>query len=185
MFRKAGFLCLALCCAVAALAAGPTRVRGVVTDASTGESLPYVSVVFLGSNIGTITGLDGDFSIENYRDYNVLSFQMLGYQTVNIPVEAGKTTENLRVALPLDTYGLQSAVVRPKRNAPYRRRGNPAVELVEKVIADKEANHIQRLDQYSCKDYEKQVLYLDDFRVDFDSSRCRMTATTDRCRSTT
>ena len=171
MFRKAGLLCLALLWAVAALAAGPTRVRGVVTDASTGEPLPYVSVVFLGSSIGTITGQEGEFSIENLRDYNILSFQMLGYQTLNIPVEAGKTTTDLRVALPLDAYGLQSAIVTPKRNAPYRRRGNPAVELVEKVIARKEANHIHRLEQYSCKDYEKQVLYLDDFHVDFDSSR--------------
>ena len=36
-------------------AQSPTRVRGTVTDAETGEPMPYVSVIFLGTRIGTMT----------------------------------------------------------------------------------------------------------------------------------
>ena len=32
-----------------------TRVRGVVIDANTKEPLPFVNIVFVGKNIGTIT----------------------------------------------------------------------------------------------------------------------------------
>ena len=154
-------------------AAAPTRVRGVVTDAQTGEPLPYVSVIFVGTRIGTMTDLDGAFTIEIARDYNLLSFQMLGYETFNVEVKPGVVTDDLRVAMRSDAIGLQSAVVKPKRGreARYRRRGNPAVDLVKNVIAHKEQNHIRNAGMYSSLDYDKMVLSLDDFRVNFDSTR--------------
>ena len=171
MFRKACLLLAALLAATLSSAA-PTRVRGVVTDAETGEPLPYVSVIFVGTRIGTMTDPDGAFSIENLRDYTTLSFQMLGYQTQNVTVEAGVSTNDLKIVLRSDAYGLQGVVVKPKRgrdNA-YRRRGNPAVELVRNVIARKEQNHVHNFERFKSEDYDKLVLSLDDFRVDFDSS---------------
>ena len=150
-----------------------TRVRGTVTDAETGEPMPYVSVIFLGTRIGTMTDEQGALSLDNHRDYATVSFQMLGYETQNIPVPAGKVTEGLQVKLKPDAYGLQSAVVTPKkgRDSRYRRRDNPAVELVRNVIAHKEANHVRSLERYKSADYDKLILSLDDFNVDFDSSR--------------
>ena len=150
-----------------------TRVRGTVIDAETGEPMPYVSVIFLGTRIGTMTDAQGAFSLENHRDYATVSFQMLGYETQNIPVRPGAVTGDLQVRLKPDAYGLQSAVVTPKkgRDNRYRRRGNPAVELAENVIAHKDRNHVRSLDQYKSADYDKLILSLDDFHVDFDSSR--------------
>jgi hypothetical protein len=163
------FLCLFLS---ALCAAAPTRVSGVVTDAQTGEPLPYVSVIFVGTRIGTMTDSDGAFTIENHRDYAALSFQMLGYETYNVNVTPGAVTEGLRIALRSDAIGLQSAVVKPKRGreSRYRRRDNPAVELAKNVIAHKEQNHIHNAGMFSSKDYDKLVLSLDDFHVNFDSS---------------
>ena len=153
--------------------AGQTRASGVVIDAQTGEPLPYVSVIFVGTRIGTMTDPNGAFTIENHRNYATLSFQMLGYETQNVDIPAGVTTEGLRIVLKSDAIGLQSAVVKPKRGreARYRRRDNPAVELVRNVIAHKDRNHIHNAGRYSSKDYDKLVLSLDDFRVNFDSSR--------------
>ena len=48
-------------------AAAQTRVSGVVTDAQTGEPLPYVSVIFPGTRIGTMTDPEGAFTIERAR----------------------------------------------------------------------------------------------------------------------
>ena len=154
-------------------AQSPTRVRGTVTDAETGEPMPYVSVIFLGTRIGTMTDAEGAFSLENHRDYATVSFQMLGYETQNIPVQAGRTTDGLQVKLKPDAYGLQSAVITPKkgRDSRYRRRDNPAVELVRNVIAHKDQNHVRSLEHYKSADYDKLILSLDDFNVDFDSSR--------------
>ncbi|MBR5724883.1 MAG: carboxypeptidase-like regulatory domain-containing protein [Bacteroidales bacterium] len=171
MFRKACLLAAALLAAFC-LYAAPTRVRGVVTDAQTGEPLPYVSVIFVGTRIGTMTDPDGAFSIENLRDVTTLSFQMLGYQTVNVEVPAGVSTTELNIAMQSDAYGLQGVVVTPKRGREgrYRRRDNPAVQLVRNVIAHKERNHVHNFAQFKSEDYDKLVLSLDDFRVDFDSS---------------
>ncbi len=150
-------------------ALGQTRVRGTVSDAQTGEPLPYVSVIFPGTQIGTMTDLEGAFSLETPHGYANVSFQMLGYETLIVPVRPGATTPDLKVKLNPDTYGIQAVVVKPKRRRDnvYRRRDNPAVELVEKVIAHKADNDIRSLDRFHSQDYEKMLLSLDKFDVDF------------------
>ncbi|MFO8067274.1 MAG: carboxypeptidase-like regulatory domain-containing protein, partial [Bacteroidales bacterium] len=40
-----------------------TRVRGVITDAETNEPLPFVSVYFQNTQVGTITNTDGEYFI--------------------------------------------------------------------------------------------------------------------------
>ena len=52
---KRSILYILLFCLLGLAAQAQTRVRGVVTDAQTGEPLPYVSVVFPGTQIGTMT----------------------------------------------------------------------------------------------------------------------------------
>ena len=39
-----------------------TIIKGIVTDSITGEGLPYVSLIFKGTTIGTATDGDGNFT---------------------------------------------------------------------------------------------------------------------------
>ena len=39
-----------------------TIIKGIVTDSITGEGLPYVSLIFKGTTIGTATDGDGKFT---------------------------------------------------------------------------------------------------------------------------
>ncbi|MCR4860145.1 MAG: DUF5686 and carboxypeptidase regulatory-like domain-containing protein [Bacteroidales bacterium] len=153
--------------------AQPTRVKGVVLDAQTGEPMPYVSIIFPGTRIGTMSDEKGAFSLEASRAYSNVSFQMLGYETYILNIKPGATTQDVKVKMNPDTYGIQSVIVKPKRRRDrvYRRRGNPAVELVQNVIAHKWENHVQANDGYRVEDYEKLAMALDRFDVDFDSSR--------------
>lgn len=48
---------------VAPLAAAPLVLRGVITDASTNEGLPGVTVLFQGTRIGTSTTTDGSYEL--------------------------------------------------------------------------------------------------------------------------
>ena len=150
-----------------------TRVSGVVTDAQTGEPLPYVSVVFPGTQIGTMTDLDGKFSIESAGKRSNVSFIMLGYETYIFNIRPGATTADAKIKMNPDTYGIQAVVVKPKRRRDrvYRRRGNPAVELVNNVIKHKRENHVNSNEGYKVRDYEKLIISLDKFDVNFDSSR--------------
>lgn len=82
------------------------RVTGVVTDA-TGEPLIGVNVVEDGTANGTVTDIDGQYSI-NIGDGHTLTFRFVGYssQTIN---PAGKSVVN--VTMTEDSEILQDVIV--------------------------------------------------------------------------
>ena len=69
------------------------EITGRVIDA-TGEALIGVSVVEKGTTNGSITDWDGNFTVK-VPVGSTLQFSYIGYKTVEMPVEAGKTTINL------------------------------------------------------------------------------------------
>ena len=62
------------------------RVRGVVTDAQTGEPLIGVSVVIPGTSRGISTDVDGSYELGNVPADGSLEFSYLGYQTRTVAV---------------------------------------------------------------------------------------------------
>jgi len=87
-------LALALGCGLPALAQG--TIRGTVTDADTGDPLPGVNVIVLGTQFGAATDFNGVFQIPALRpgEYNVQA-TYIGYETrlyTGIRVTAGQTT---------------------------------------------------------------------------------------------
>lgn len=57
-------------------------VRGKVIDAQTRETLPFVNILILGTNIGTTTNEEGDFVIQNAPlGYIKLQASFIGYET--------------------------------------------------------------------------------------------------------
>ena len=96
-----------LFCSMMALASfAQNRVTGVVTDA-TGEPLIGVNVVEDGTTNGTVTDIDGQYSI-NIGDGHTLTFRFVGYssQTIN---PAGKSVVN--VTMTEDSEILQDVIV--------------------------------------------------------------------------
>jgi len=62
-------------------------VTGTVTDAETGEPLPGVNITIKGTSIATPTDFDGKFKLTlPKRKNNVLQFNYIGYETLEIPV---------------------------------------------------------------------------------------------------
>lgn len=83
-------------------------VSGQVTDQETGDPLPGVNVLVKGSNQGTITDIDGNYSIGIPNDDDTLIFSFVGYQTWEASVE-GRTT--LDVQLATNTQSLNEVMV--------------------------------------------------------------------------
>ena len=81
-------------------------VTGVVTDASTGEPVPFASVHEQGTMNGVNTDVDGYYSIVVSKEA-ILVFSSIGYKNVEIAV-AGKT--QIDCELPLDAEMLETAV---------------------------------------------------------------------------
>lgn len=88
------------------LAAQQSVVTGKVTNLA-GESLPGVSVVIKGSSTGTITNVDGNFSIGAIGS-DVLVFSFIGMKTQEVPIN-NRTT--LNVVLTEDVIGVEEVVV--------------------------------------------------------------------------
>jgi len=62
------------------------QVTGTVSFASTGETLPGVTVLVKGTETGTITGMDGKYAIEVPDVNSVLVFSYVGYATQEISI---------------------------------------------------------------------------------------------------
>ena len=79
---------------------------GIVKDA-TGETVIGASVVVKGTTNGTITGLDGDFSLSNVKKGDIIVISFVGYQTQ----EVKWTGQPIDVTLKDDTQQLGEVVV--------------------------------------------------------------------------
>ena len=62
-------------------------VSGTVTSATDGAPLPGVNVVLLGTNTGTATDADGDYTLRLPSDDGVLVFSFLGYEEQEVEIE--------------------------------------------------------------------------------------------------
>jgi hypothetical protein len=71
-----------------------TTVRGSISDAKTGESIPFVSVFFEGSSAGKTTDFNGQYFIETSETVTRLRFSILGYKTEFRDVKPGESTQS-------------------------------------------------------------------------------------------
>ncbi len=84
------------------------NVKGLVTDAQTGEPLPGVNVVVDGTTMGVVTDFDGKYSIDVASSTAILTFSYIGYTTQKVEV-AGRNSIN--VTLEADIKSLEEVVV--------------------------------------------------------------------------
>ena len=151
---------------------GATGLQGKVVDAVTGEAVPFVQIVFDGTLTGTSSDMDGKFSLTNTEGHTSISFRMMGYEPLTMKVERGKVQKRATVKLTPHAKTLGEVTVTAKRGKDrYRRRNNPAVELVKKVIDRKEQNRVEALPRWRRDVYERMSMSLDDFRPDFEKKR--------------
>ena len=82
-------------------------ITGVVTDATTGEALPGVSILVKGTSTGTITDAEGNYSITALNT-DILVFSFIGYREEEITVGE---QDMINVILTPDIIGLDEVVV--------------------------------------------------------------------------
>lgn len=105
MKRKIIFLSVLLLFGVCLVSAQQISVSGVVTDASDGSPVVGASVKVKGTKTGTITDLNGKYSI-NVQQGVTLVFSYVGLSKQEIPVKS----KTLNVALKADSHMLNEVV---------------------------------------------------------------------------
>ena len=137
------------------------QIRGVVTDSLTREKLPYISISYNNKGVGR-TDNSGDYYVRVGDDWRTLTFSAVGYKTKTVSIVPGET-RRLNVQLVPDNILLDEMVVRPRRER-YRKKNNPAVIMMRKVIAAKQKNRLEDNDYYRYHKYEKLNIALDDVK---------------------
>lgn len=94
---------------IAKMAVIPTNdiIKGKVTDQK-GEPLIGASVMYKGTNIGTVTDVNGEFSLLKKAENKQLTTQYIGYDPVEVPVDTSRT---MLIAMNEDQKGLSEVVV--------------------------------------------------------------------------
>ncbi len=151
---------LLLCC-LCTLGVNAQQIQGVITDAETGESVPFASVVYKGHNVAVISDIDGKYSISRHIGWNI-TFSAVGYKTRIVQI-GPKTKARLNIKLKPDRQQLDEVTVRSKRGH-YSRKNNPAVELMKRVVAAKKKTDLSLNDYYQYNKYEKITLSLNDLK---------------------
>ncbi|GAB4493454.1 MAG: DUF5686 and carboxypeptidase-like regulatory domain-containing protein [Saprospiraceae bacterium] len=149
--------------AFSAFTQGLTIASGIVMDAKTNEPLALATIRFEGKNVGGMSDAEGRFFVEIKEPATRLTVTYMGYETAVVDLKPAQANTGLKVRLEEANNTLVEVVV---RNEKYRNKGNPAVELIQKVIENKDRNRREGLDYYSFEQYEKVEFAIN--RVDDD-----------------
>lgn len=83
-------------------------ITGTVTDNSDGSTIPGVSILAIGTEIGTVTDIDGNYSLTIEETVTKLRFSFMGMRTEEIEIG---TSAIINIRLESDNIGLDEVVV--------------------------------------------------------------------------
>ncbi len=84
------------------------NLSGVVTSSEDGSTVPGASVMVKGTTLGTITDIDGNFTLKVPEDAKILVVSFVGMKTIDVPIG---NQSNFNVTLQPDVFGLDEVVV--------------------------------------------------------------------------
>lgn len=123
-------------------------VRGIVRDKVTGQAVPFATINFVNSLIGTPAGLDGNFEFNFDTPPNdTIQVLAIGYKTYRKVIDHNDHTIEMWVELEQENNKLDEVTVHAGED--------PAILLLKKVIARKEYNNPDKTENYSYEAYNK------------------------------
>lgn len=135
-----------------------TVVSGRVTDATTGEPLPFVNIAFRDSRVGTTSDMEGRYKLETYYATDSLLFSFVGYVPRSFAVRKDRT-QVIDVPMQPSATMLAEVVIKPSEN--------PAFEILRRVVRHKKANNREKLEAYEYEAYNKVEFDLNNITEEF------------------
>ncbi|MBR8537245.1 mucoidy inhibitor MuiA family protein [Carboxylicivirga sediminis] len=158
------------------------EVSGRVLD-DMNEPLPGVNVVVKGTSIGTVTNMDGYYSITIPNNAAYLEYSFVGFEQKTLPI----TGANLNVKLTLDAVGLDEVVVtgyggdissalqgraagvsvRPKKEKSIKIRGTSSLALPTRQVRNQTTVDFQIKQTYTIPtDNKNYTVDMDAYELD-------------------
>lgn len=114
------------------------EVKGVVTEEQTGNPAIGATVLVKGTSSGTVTNIDGEYTLSNVAPNATLEFSYIGMETIEVNVN-GRTTINL--TLSEDVQALDEVVVIGYGTAKKRDLTGSIVSVDAAEIADRPSSN--------------------------------------------
>ncbi|NCD71144.1 carboxypeptidase-like regulatory domain-containing protein [Mucilaginibacter sp. R11] len=132
-----------------------TRVSGVVVDAATGTPLPFVAIRFGTSKYGGNSDGEGKFSLSAPGAFSTIIVSYMGFQSLTKAINPGQNNSGLQLRLQASHTQLKEVKVTSGKKQKYRNKGNPAVEVIQRVIDHKPENRMESADYLQNEQYER------------------------------
>ncbi len=135
-----------------------TIVKGKVTDANSGDPIPFVNVIYQGTSIGTTSDFNGNYTIKTTTPGDTIVASYIGYNPRKKAVGKGGT-QVVNFQLGEAATQLQEIVISAGEN--------PAYEILRKVVRNKSKNDKRKLTAYEYDTYTKIEIDVDNITDKF------------------
>ncbi len=123
-----------------------TKIMGRVSDSATGEPIPFVNIMIVGTTLGTLTDFNGQYSLEFKVRGDSIRASILGYKQQVRKIQKNQF-QTIDFVLSAERLNLPEVVIHYK--------GNPAEVILQKIIKNREKNSLQSFNTYQYKAYTK------------------------------
>lgn len=130
-----------------------TSITGQVTDAKSGEPLPYVTISGNNVKLGTVTDFDGHFTISTDQSVDSLVATYIGYDAVKKEVKLG-IKQVINFSMSESSAALNEIVIRPGGV-------NPAEVIMKRARKKKKEYNPEKIEFYEYEGYNKVQLAVD------------------------
>jgi hypothetical protein len=134
-------------------------ISGKVTDAETGEGMPFVNVYFKGTTVGTTTDFNGNYNLIVTNPADTLYASYVGYKERGKAVDKAKSDQVILFQLTSAALKLNEVVIYAGEN--------PSWKIMRKVVKNKDKNDKRSLNFYEYESYNKTEVDVDNISERF------------------
>jgi hypothetical protein len=129
------------------------RISGTVIDSLSREPLAFVNITLDKSGKGTVSSIDGRFSLDVNEEVRELLFSYVGYRQKLIPLTSVAAVSNLVIELASKAYDINEVYVYPGEN--------PAHRIINLASRNRMINNPERIGSFSYISYDKMIFTID------------------------
>lgn len=139
-----------------------TKITGTIYDAKNQEEMPFVNISMQYTTTGTVSDFEGHYALETKIKADSLIISFIGYHPQTIKIEPNRF-QKIDIFLERTELQLSEVVI--------NYTGNPADDILKKIIKNKEQNNITTQDYAQYEAYTKIEFDLNNLSEEFKKRR--------------
>ncbi|MGQ9846731.1 MAG: DUF5686 family protein [Bacteroidales bacterium] len=141
-------------------------IKGKIVDITNKQPIAFANISLIGTNIGTVSDIDGNFSLKCTSLPVNIQISFVGYENKIVTLQ--NSSDNLVIYMKPKTIDLPELTVKASENPVHR--------IVRKVIENRERNNPEQLSSFSYVSYNKLIFTIDKKSVFYQLDTIRIKA---------